>query len=300
MRIALVLLLALTATLATPAVACAEASSSNTANVTVGPNASGPTVSEGSAGFNGSGIQSQAESRTNQPVAPSAVSGDAGSAITFRPIPFNAIVAVSPPTFDRNGVLQAPLQLPAAACPPGQTGFFALAANGAVTGTVCVGPQGNGLPAAQPTPLALAQQASAAQPWPVMRVGANPGVGLTGLATWFWLMGTPDMPDATASAGPFTVRVHAALVDVIWDFGDGARFSSGIDVGRPFPAASSIRHLYEFDSFGRLQGFVVTAMLRYRVTYSVNGGPPVELGVKARPYSAAYLVNQLQPQAVNP
>jgi hypothetical protein len=39
--------------------------------------------------------------------------------------------------------------------------------------------------------------------------------------------------------------------------------------------------------------------VRYQVTYSVNGGPFNVLGVKARPYSSSYVVNQLQPQAVS-
>jgi hypothetical protein len=136
------------------------------------------------------------------------------------------------------------------------------------------------------------------QPWPALQVSISPGLGLTGLASWFWLGGSPQMPDATASAGPLTVRVHATLVDVVWSFGDGGGFSSGTDLGRTFPAASSIQYVYQTDSAGRSGGYVVSALVRYQVTYSVNGGPFNVLGVKARSYTSSYVVNQLQPQAV--
>ena len=108
------------------------------------------------------------------------------------------------------------------------------------------------------------------------------------------------MPDATASAGPLTVRVRAALTEVVWSFGDGSSVSSGTNTGRAFPVASGIQHIYQTDSLGRRPGgVVVSALLRYHVTYSANGGPFLDLGVKARPYSAPYQVNQLQPQAVS-
>jgi hypothetical protein len=137
------------------------------------------------------------------------------------------------------------------------------------------------------------------QPWPTLQLTASPALGLTGLASWFWLAGNPRMPDATASAGPLTVRVHATLIDAVWNFGDGGSFSSGTDLGRAFPAVSGIQYVYQTDTAGRSGGYVVSALVRYQVTYSVNGGPFVELGVKARSYSTSYQVNQLQPQAVS-
>ena len=42
----------------------------------------------------------------------------------------------------------------------------------------------------------------------------------------------------------------------------------------------------------------MVAILRYLVTYSVNSGPWMTLGVKTRPLSQQYLVYQLQPEAV--
>jgi hypothetical protein len=52
------------------------------------------------------------------------------------------------------------------------------------------------------------------QPWPNLQLNVNPGVGLAGLATWFWCAGSAAMPDATASSGPLTVTVHATFSDV--------------------------------------------------------------------------------------
>ena len=277
MRLAAVLLLVIVAAVS-PISAWAEPSSSNISNV--GPIASGPTVSNGSAGFNGSGTQSQADSRTNQGMPGTLAlqpGGSGGSNLTFKP---GGTIA---------GIL---------ACPTPNTAFAVFDQAGNFVGTICMA---NQAPQAGPlsTPVQLAQQASAQQPWPILQVAINPSTGLTGLTSWFWLAGNPQMADATASAGPLTVTVHAALIDVVWDFGDGSGVSSGTDLGRAFPAQSSIQHMYQTDTFGRPSGYSVSALARYMVTYSVNGGPFSELGVKARPYSLAYLVNQLQPEAVS-
>ena len=283
--------LALTITMAIMAgsrSAFAETLNQDKNTVNVGPIASGPEVSQGSAGFNGSGTQSQADSRTNQSVTGSGLTppGASGSSnLTYQPVQNRVAPGGGP----------VPLLV---ACPPGNTPYAVLDATGTLVGTVCVSNQS---PSVGPvsTPLQLAQLASAQQPWPSLQVGINPGTGLTGLASWFWLRGNPQMPDATASAGPLTVTVRATLIDVVWDFGDGRGISSGTDLGQAFPAQSSIQHVYQTDTFGRPSGYSCVALVRYQVTYSVNGGPFAELGIKAQPYSTSYQVNQLQPQAVS-
>jgi hypothetical protein len=278
MRSVLGLALAVAALGLNPASALAEVQVPGSA--TVGPIATGPTVSNGSAGFNQSGTQAQADSRTDQGMPGTLAlqpGASGGSNLTFKP---GGTIA---------GIL---------ACPPPNAAFAVFDQAGNFVGTICMA---NQAPQAGPfpTPVQLAQQASAQQPWPSLQVGINPGTGLTGLTSWFWLAGNPQMADATASAGPLTVTVHAALIDVVWDFGDGSGVSSGTDPGRAFPAQSSIQHMYQTDTFGRPGGYAVIALAHYLVTYSVNGGPFTELGVKARPYSLAYLVNQLQPEAVS-
>jgi len=105
------------------------------------------------------------------------------------------------------------------------------------------------------------------------------------------------MPDAVASSGPLTVRVQARLAGVSWEFGDGLGFDS-VDLGQSYPVQSDIQHLYQTDTYRLSSGYSVVAILRYLVTYSVNGGPWNTLGVKTRPFSQQYLVYQLQPEAV--
>jgi len=147
--------------------------------------------------------------------------------------------------------------------------------------------------------LALAQEASARQPWPRLAVGVNPGTGVTGLESWFWLApGDATMPEASATAGPLTVTAKAALIDVLWDLGDGSRIDSGLSLGQAYPGQSGIRHVYETDTYQRSGGYQVLAMLRFGVWYSVNAGPWLFLGTKANTYSLAYLVNQVQPEGV--
>lgn len=285
MRTFAVLVLVVAAAAMSPVSAWAEASSSNITNV--GPLVTGPTISSGSASFGSPGTQAQASSQTNPsvPTGPPPQPGASGSSnFTYVPV--------------QNGIASTGSTVPLfVACPPGNTPYSVFDATGTFVGTICVA---NQVPLAGPlpTPVQLAQQASAQQPWPSLQVGISPGTGLTGLASWFWLGGNPQMPDATATAGPLTVTVHATLIDVVWDFGDDSGVSSGTNLGRPYPAQSSIQHIYETDTFGRPGGYSCTALVRYRVTYSVNGGPFAELGVKARPYSVPYQVNQLQPEAV--
>jgi hypothetical protein len=220
-----------------------------------------------------------------------------GNGYTYREIPYNAIVA-PPATYQgNNGVINLQQVVGQPACPPGQTGYYSYDGSGGYAGVVCVGDQ---TPApANPTAQQLAEFASQRQPWPNLVMGINPGQGLAGLASWFWLGGgSPSMPEATASSGGLSVSVRATLVNVLWDFGDGSGYDSGSDVGRAYPSQSDVQHVYQTDTFGSPDGYIVSALLRFKVTYSVNGGPWTELGVKARPYSRPYSVFQLQPEAV--
>jgi hypothetical protein len=285
-----------------PANVRAEIIDTQQATANVGSTAAGPVITQGSASYNPIGTQAAANSRADQPGAPAAagsVASASSSDVTYGPIPHNAVPVAGAPWVDQSGIIHVAPPIPASACPAGQTGYYAYDPTGAILGVVCVG---NGAPppgAPAPSPLELAQQASAAQPWPVLQFGINPATGLTGLPSWFWLAGSPQMPDAAASAGPLTVRVHATLIDVDWNFGDGGGLSSGTNVGQPFPATGGIQHVYETDTFGRPGGYILNALLRYEVTYSVNGGPFSVLGIKARPFVTTYQVNQLQPEAVS-
>jgi hypothetical protein len=263
--------------------------------VNVGPMTSGAVVSEGVAAYDPSGTQAAADSRGSQPgQTPSGAGG--GSDYTYRPLPNNEVPVASPVVINNSGVINLPQLGMQNACPPGQTGFlvYGPGGNGAL-GVICVG-QGQ---TANTPELELAQQASSKQPWPNLVLGVNPGTGLTGLASWFWLGGgNAGMPDATASSGPLSVTVHVALVGATWDFGDGSRYDSR-DLGQAYPAPSDVRHVYQTDTYGLPGGYTVSGILRFLVTYSVNGGAWQQLGVKTKAFSRSYTVFQLQPEAVS-
>jgi hypothetical protein len=249
-------------------------------------------VSQGSAGYDPSGISATTATKPSG-------SGTTSSVPTYvyRPVPNNAIPAPGP-IQNNNGTLSNSGQaIPIPACPGGQTGYYVYDSNGNSLGMVCVpNPTDSLLPPTTPE-IALADQASSRQPWPTLVMRINPGTGLTGLPSWFWLRGSASMPDATASSGPLTVSVRARLAGVTWEFGDGIGYDS-IDLGQAYPAQSDVQHVYQTDTYGLSNGYKAAAVLRYLVTYSVNGGPWLTLGVKTKPYSQSYSVYQVQPEAI--
>ncbi len=294
MRRVLAALLALAAALVLPVGARAELPDPNKNTVNVAPVASGGVVSQGAAGYDPSGYQATTESHGDQTMA--APPTNSGGDYTYRPLPNNQVPVPPPIVVNNAGQITVPQTIATQnACPPGQTGYLVYGPGGNGSyGIVCVA---QGQPANSPE-LLLAQQASSKQPWPNLVLGINPGTGLTGLASWFWLGGgSTSMPDATASSGSLTVTVHAALVGAGWDFGDGSTYDSR-GLGQAYPASSDVQHVYQTDTYGHPQGYTVSGILRFLVTYSVNGGPWQQLGVKARAYSRPYSVFQLQPEAV--
>ena len=259
--------------------------------VQIGPLNKGPVVTQGSGGYDPNGITAAASTKPSG-------SGTTSTepTYTYSPVPYNSIPGACPT--QNNGVISNPCAgLPTSACPPAQTGYYVYDSNGNALGLVCVpNPTDSLLPPTTPE-IALADQASSRQPWPALTLGINPRAGLTGLPSWFWLTGSAAMPDAVASSGPLTVRVRARLAGASWEFGDGLGFDS-VDLGQPYPAQSGVQHLYQTDTYRLTNGYRVVAILRYLVTYSVNGGSWNTLGVKTRPFSQQYLVYQLQPEAV--
>jgi hypothetical protein len=203
--------------------------------------------------------------------------------------------------YSQNGVLQKPYgNIPTKpACPPGQTGYYVWGPTGALVATICV-PDATAGGGGPPGPVgSLVQQASSQQPWPNLVLGVNPTRGLTGVSSWFWVGGgLPGIPPATATAGPLTVTVRASLADIIWNFGDGVQYDSGSSLGRAYPEQSDISHVYQADSYGIPGGYALAISLQYTVSYSVNGGPWMPLGIKSKVYSQPYTVVQAQPEGV--
>src|SRR6266700_2963752 len=178
-RLSLAIVMAVTA-VALPTSVWAEPVTSGQGTVNVGPVGSGPVVSNGTASFGPPGTGASASSHSSVPSGPAngaVETSGPGSGVIYKPIPNNAVPVAGAPWVDQFGVIHVAPALPASACPPGQTGYYAYDAAGAITGTVCVGNPANapaGAPA--PSPLALAQQASASQPWPDLQVSMNPAL----------------------------------------------------------------------------------------------------------------------------
>ncbi len=270
-------------------VAHAESVDSGRGSVEIVPVSSGPVVSQGTAGFDNSGIAAVASA--TGPQTPTS-----GLSFTYVPIPDNLLVTSAWPPVVQSGAIVKPGTGFQSACPLGQTGYYVYDSTGQPVGIVCVPTTSS---AGTPSEVALAQLASSRQPWPNLSVGVNPGAGLTGLASWFWLAPTnATMPPASATAGPLTVTVRASLVDALWDFGDGFRTDSGLNLGQAYPSQSSIGHVYQTDTYLRPGGYQVLATLRFGVWYSVNSGPGRFLGSKEKSYAMSYVVNLIQPEGV--
>jgi hypothetical protein len=287
----LVAVAAAIALLPTPVAAEVPGDPNDHGTVQIGPLNKGPVVTQGSGGYDPNGITAAASTKPSGSDTTSAT-----PAYTYSPVPYNSIPGQL--IQNNNGTLSNAAQgIPVPACPAGQTGYYVFDSNGNSLGLVCVpNPTDSLLPSTTPE-IALANEASSRQPWPALMLGINPRAGLTGLPSWFWLSGTAAMPDAVAASGPLTVRVRARLAGVSWEFGDGLGLDS-VGLGQSYPAQSDVQHLYQTDTYRLSNGYRVVAILRYLVTYSVNGGSWNTLGVKTRPFSQQYLVYQLQPEAV--
>jgi hypothetical protein len=281
--------------------AWAEFQGPGTGSISVNPPTTGPVSTEGSAAYGASGIQASASS-SEKHSTPGYGGSYSGPVYTYEPIPGNVVPAVDLSIYMQNGLLVKPSgPIPGqAACPSGQIGYYVYGPAGQLVSTICV-PDTTASGSVPPGPIgALAEQASSQQPWPNLVVAMNPGTGVTGLPSWFWLGGgSATIPPATASAGPLTVTVQATLIDVIWAFGDGTGYDSGSSLGRPYPQQSDVSHNFQADTFSVPGGYSVTATLRFAVSYSVNGGPWTRMGTKARLYSQQYQVNQVQPEGVS-
>ena len=277
----------------------AEDPGADTTSITVAPATSGPYVTEGSAGFSQNGISANAQASSSEGSGGGGHGGYYyGPTYTYTPIPQGQVVVPGPVQINSAGVIPKPSGAGQSACPSGQTGYYVYDGSGRYLGVVCVSPPAGGQGGPVSPPAQLAQQASDSQAWPSLVLSINPGTGLTGLPSWFWLGGgSPTIPDATATAGPLTVSAHAAFAGVTWAFGDGSQLDTS-DLGQAYPQASDVNHEYQADSSALPNGYQVIALLRVRVTYSVDGGPWLDLGIKVRGYGQSYVVNQLQPEAV--
>lgn len=120
-------------------------------------------------------------------------------------------------------------------------------------------------------PETLAREARDRLPVPGIRISANPGRGLVGLESWFWLEGGGQ--PLTGSLARFGVRVdvQADPVSFEWDFGDGT-VKTTRSAGRPYPQRSGVTHVYERSSAEFERGYHVVVTTVFDVRWRANRG----------------------------
>jgi len=131
-------------------------------------------------------------------------------------------------------------------------------------------------------------------PIPRVKVDINPGRGLVGAESWFWIEGYDGRPitDSTDAFGD-RVQVEAQVTSYEWSFGDGATFVSD-SPGRAYPQKSEVRHMYERSSAGLADGYTVVVDFVFSVRYRVNGGGWLTLPGITRSSQANYPVRESQ------
>ncbi|MFP5328424.1 MAG: hypothetical protein ACLGHT_13180 [Acidimicrobiia bacterium] len=115
--------------------------------------------------------------------------------------------------------------------------------------------------------------------------------GLVGVESWFWIEGYDGSPIVQTFVHPefippITVTIELTYQHTDWDFGDGATTRG--DLGRAYPAESTVRHAYDRSSGDT--PYTVTATLVFTARYSVNGGAWVDIGTVERNLTGQHAV----------
>jgi hypothetical protein len=131
-------------------------------------------------------------------------------------------------------------------------------------------------------------------PVPNAEIGINPGRGLVGVESWFWLEGYDGSPieDSTDAFGQL-VEVEARVKRYEWSFGDGNTIAARTP-GRSYPHRSQIRHVYERSSAGLPSGFPIEVTFAFNVRYRVDGGGWIEIPGISRVAETSYRVRESQ------
>lgn len=145
-------------------------------------------------------------------------------------------------------------------------------------------------------PLVLARRVRDHLPVPGRTISTNPGRGLVGLKTWFWLEGGGRPLSDSLSAFGVRVDVQAVPLSYEWDFGDG-RTTTTSSPGNPFPNPSPVTHTYERSSAAHPAGYPVSVTTVFEVRWRANGGRWRTLPGVTRTSERTYAV--AESQAVN-
>jgi len=131
-------------------------------------------------------------------------------------------------------------------------------------------------------------------PVPSVEIGINPGRGLVGVESWFWLEGYDGslIEDSTDAFGQL-VEIEARVKRYEWSFGDGSTVGATTP-GRPYPERSEIRHIYQRSSVGLPSGYHVEITFVFDVRYRVDGGGWMEIPGITRVAETSYRVRESQ------
>jgi hypothetical protein len=160
----------------------------------------------------------------------------------------------------------------ASSAPVGSTLYVLVNQQGVPIGTDTVscapGPVGRGVQPPPPPPTGRQVWAAEASTWQQLIHGgieANPGgVGLTGLASWFWLTnGAARLTAPPISIDGYTVTASVSATSYSWTFGDGAVQSSA---GVGSAAEPAVAHTYQ-----TLGNYSVTCEAHYVGTFTFAG-----------------------------
>ena len=153
-------------------------------------------------------------------------------------------------------------------------------------------------PPAQPSadPLVLAERVRDSLPVPGLEISSNPGRGLVGLESWFWLEGGGQPLSDSLSAFGVRVDVKALPVSYEWDFGDRTVLTTE-SPGNPYPRRSPVTHMYERSSAAYQDGYPVSVTTIFEVRWRTNAGRWRALPGISRTSERSYRV--IESQAVN-
>jgi hypothetical protein len=135
----------------------------------------------------------------------------------------------------------------------------------------------------------LVEEFVARVPVPRLTVHANPApAGLVGLESWFWATGYDGRPivDRIDALG-IGVDVRIDPTTPTWTFGDG-RSTAG-DLGRPFPARSTVRH-----GFTHHGTHTVAVAFDWAPRYRIDGTDWIDLPVIPVQGTLAHPVREAQ------
>jgi PKD domain len=128
---------------------------------------------------------------------------------------------------------------------------------------VCPPDGGAGAPAPPPPPPSPAEVWTQV-PLPQAALSVNPArVGLTQLASWFWVTGAGAPVTVSVVVGGYSVTTTATPVAYQWSFGDGATATTYLPGG---PDDPSVTHTYHFKGT-----YIVNLSIAYAGTYSYSG-----------------------------